>query len=138
MRSLDLALGISAVVAIRVAIVVAALLLRRRRDWVRRVAFGGAAVASAVAGFTAAAVFGSGKTAHGVLFVHHASGFSLDYSLDPLAAWFLIVLSMLAIPIAIFSVGYTRHPPLEGRSVFLGIAFNVLLLAVEFVLSRPM
>ena len=69
----------------------------------------------------------------GVLFVHHASGFSLDYSIDPLSAWFLIVLSTLAVPIAIFSIGYARHPPLDGRSVFLGIAFNVLLLSVELV-----
>ena len=68
-----------------------------------------------------------------MLFVHHASGFSLDYSIDPLAAWFLIVLSTLALPIAIFSIGYARHAPLEGRSVFLGIAFNVLLLSVELV-----
>jgi hydrogenase-4 component B len=133
MLSLDLALGISVVVAIRVAIVVAALLLRRRREWVRRVAFGGAAVASAVAGVTAAAVFASGSTARGMLFVHHASGFSFDYSIDPLAAWFVIVLSTAAIPIAIFSIGYTSHPPLEGRSVFLGIAFNILLLSVELV-----
>jgi hydrogenase-4 component B len=133
MLSLDLALGISAVVAIRAAIVAAALLLRRRREWVRRVAFGGAAVASAVAGLTAAAVFASGRTAHGLLFVHHASGVSFAYAIDPLAAWFLLVLSMAAMPIAIFSIGYTRHPPLDERSLFLGIAFNILLLSVELV-----
>ena len=130
---LDPALGIDAVVAIRVAIVVAALLLRRRREWVRRLAFGGAALASAIAGLTAATALGSGAAVSGVLFVHHASGFSLDYSIDPLAAWFLIVLSTLSLPIAIFSIGYARHAPLEGRSVFLGIAFNVLLLSVELV-----
>ena len=130
---LDPALGIDAVVAIRVAIVVAALLLRRRREWVRRLAFGGSALASAIAGLTAATALGAGVAVSGVLFVHHASGFSLDYSIDPLAAWFLIVLSTLSLPIAIFSIGYARHAPLEGRSVFLGIAFNVLLLSVELV-----
>jgi hydrogenase-4 component B len=133
MRSLDLAWEIDTVVAIRVAIVVAVLLLRRRREWVRWVAFGGATVASAIVGLTAAATCGAGRAARGVLLVHHASGFSLEYAIDPLAAWFLMVLSLLAIPIAIFSIGYTRHPPLEGRSVFLGIAFNILLLSVELV-----
>jgi hydrogenase-4 component B len=133
MLRLDPALGIDAVVAIRVATVVAALLLRRRREWVRRLAFGGAAVASAIAGLAAAAALGSGGAVRGVLFVHHASGFSLGYAIDPLAAWFLIVLSALALPIAVFSIGYARHPPLDRRSVFLGIAFNVLLLSVELV-----
>src|SRR5688572_32496048 len=113
---LDPALSVDAVVVIRVAIVVAVLILRRRREWVRRLAFGGAALASTIGGLTAAAALDSGG-ARGVLFVHHASGFSLDYSIDPLAAWFLIVLSTLAVPIAIFSIGYARHPPLDGRSV---------------------
>jgi hydrogenase-4 component B len=133
MTWLDPALGVDAVVAVRAAVVVAALLMRRRREWVRRLAFGGAALASALAGLTAATALRAGGAARGVLFVHHASGFSLDYSIDPLAAWFLIVLSALSLPIAIFSIGYTRHPPLDGRSVFLGIAFNVLLLSVELV-----
>jgi len=133
MISLNPALGAGAVVAIRVAVVVAALLLRRRRERVRRVAFGGAALASASAGLIAATALRAGGASRGVFFVHHASGFSLDYAIDPLSAWFLIVLSVLAVPIAIFSIGYTRHPPLDGRSVFLGIAFNVLLFAVELV-----
>ena len=133
MISLDPALGVDSVVAIRALLVAAALLLRRRREWVRLLAFGGAALASAITGLTAAAALGSGRAVRGVLFVHHASGFSLEYSIDPLAAWFLIVLSALALPIAIFSIGYARHPPLDGRSVFLGIAFNVLLLSVELV-----
>src|SRR5512138_2246144 len=133
MTWLNPALGVDAVVAIRAAIVVAALLLRQRREWVRRLAFGGAALGSTISGLTAAAALASGRAARGVLFVHHASGFSLDYSIDPLAAWFLIVLAALSLPIAIFSIGYTRHPPLDGQSVFLGIAFNVLLLSVELV-----
>ncbi len=133
MISLNPALGAGAVVAIRVAVVVAALLLRRRRELVRRVAFGGAALASAIAGLSAATALRGGGASRDVFFVHHASGFSLDYAIDPLSAWFLIVLSVLAVPIAIFSIGYARHPPLDGRSVFLGIAFNVLLFSVELV-----
>ena len=98
MISLNPALGAGAVVAIRVAVVVAALLLRRRRELVRRVAFGGAALASAIAGLTAATALRGGGASRDVFFVHHASGFSLDYAIDPLSAWFLIVLSVLAVP----------------------------------------
>ena len=133
MVSLNPALGVGAVVAVRVAVVVVALLLRRRREVVRWVTFGGAALASAIAGLTAAAALRAGGASRGVFFAHHASGFSLEYAIDPLAAWFLVVLSALAVPIAIFSIGYARHPPLDGRSVFLGIAFNVLLFSVELV-----
>ena len=130
---LDPALGVGVVATVRFAIVVAVLLLRRRREAVRRVAFGGAALASVIMGLTAAGALFADAALRGVLFVHHASGFSLDYSIDPLSAWFLVVLSTLAVPIAIFSIGYTRHHPLDGRSAFLGIAFNVLLLSVECV-----
>src|SRR5512134_3007934 len=101
MIPLDPALGVGAVAAVRVAVVVAALLLRRRREWVRRVAFGGAALASALTGLTAAAGLAGDAALRGTLFVHHASGFSLDYAIDPLSAWFLLVLSTLAVPIAI-------------------------------------
>jgi hydrogenase-4 component B len=130
---IDPALGVGAVVVVRVAVVVVALLVRRRRELVRRIVFGGAALASAISGLTAAVALRSGEIWRGAVFVHHASGFSLDYAIDPLSAWFLIVLSVLAVPIGIFSIGYTRHRPLDGRSVFLGVAFNVLLFSVELV-----
>src|SRR6266545_539687 len=49
------------------------------------------------------------------------------------AAWFLLVLSVVATPIAIYSLGYVarRHEP--RRTAFIGAAFNVLLGAVELV-----
>jgi hydrogenase-4 component B len=68
-----------------------------------------------------------------VLFVHHASGFSLGYSIDGLSAWFLLVLSVVAIPIAIFSLGYLGGPHWSRRSAFLGATFNLLMGAVELV-----
>jgi hydrogenase-4 component B len=118
---------------IRLGVIAAILVLRRRRELVRRVAFGGAAVASAITGLTAAAVLRTGVPVRGLLIVHDASGLSLSYAVDPLSAWFLVVLSVIAVPIALFSVGYARHAPLDQRSVFLGIAFNVLLATVEAV-----
>ena len=133
MFSLNPALGLAAAAAIHGVVSVAALLMRRRTESVRRIGFGGAALASAIASLASVAALRSGGVSRGVLFVHHASGFSLDYAIDPLAAWFLLVLSALALPIAIFSIGYGRQAPLDGRSVFLAVAFNVLLLSVELV-----
>jgi hypothetical protein len=65
---------------------VAVVLVRRRRDWVRAVAFGGSAAASLIVGVTAAAVLETGTTITGTLFVHGASGFAVTYSVDALSA----------------------------------------------------
>ncbi|MGH8637481.1 MAG: proton-conducting transporter membrane subunit, partial [Burkholderiales bacterium] len=130
---MDPRLGIAAAVSIRLGIIAIILTLRNRHDLVRLVAFGGSATASAMTGLAASLVLQSGVPTHGVLFVHGASGFSLGYSVDALSAWFLVVLSSLAAPIAVFSIGYGRHGSLNQRSAFLGVAFNVLLCAVEFV-----
>ena len=75
----------------------------------------------------------AGASRHGELFLHRASQFSLTYTIDGLSAWFLIVLSTLAIPIAIFSIGYFAHGHFARRSAFIAAAFNVLIGAVELV-----
>ena len=128
------ALGVPAVAALRLGIVAAVLLVRRRPEWVRRLAFGGSAAASAIGLVTAIAVLRAGAGIRGVWVAHAASGLSLSYSVDALSAWFLVVLAAVAIPIAIYSIGYLRHPPISERSLFVGLAFNVLMAAVELVL----
>jgi hydrogenase-4 component B len=134
MIGFDPALGLPAVAVLRLGIVAAVLLARRRPELVRRLAFGGSAVASAIGLMTAVAVLRAGVATEGVWISHVASGFSLSYSIDALSAWFLVVLAAVAIPIAIYSIGYVRHPPVSARSLFVGLAFNVLLAAVELVL----
>jgi hydrogenase-4 component B len=121
--------------ALRIGIVALTLLMSRRRRVARLVAFLGSAMASVATGLMAANVLRTGTPAHGVLLVHHASGFSLSYAVDGLSAWFLVVLSILAVPIAFFSIGYVGHPHFSRRSVFLGVAFNVLLGALEAVFA---
>jgi hydrogenase-4 component B len=133
MVPLDPALGLVVAPLLRLAIVPVALAVRKRSTLVRRMAFGGSALASAVIGLVGLGVLARGDPADGILFIHGASGLSLTYSIDPLSAWFLVVLSTLAIPIAAFSIAYTSHGRLASRAPFLGIAFNVLLLAVELV-----
>jgi hydrogenase-4 component B len=130
---IDPVIGIPAAAFLRLGIIAVILVVRRQHELVRRVAFSGSAIASAITGLTAATVLRTGTPVHGLLFVHGGSGFSLSYSVDLLSAWFLGVLAVLAVPIALFSIGYARHAPLHHRSVFLGIAFNVLLYAVEVV-----
>jgi hydrogenase-4 component B len=120
-------------VALRLAVMALALLTARRTPISRLVGFVGSAVASLVTLTTAVAVLRSGAVSHGELFVHRASRITLTYSIDGLSAWFLVVLATLAIPIAIFSIGYFAHGHVQRRSPLVGIVFNVLIGALELV-----
>ncbi len=88
---------------------VATLALARRARWCRWIAFGGSALASALTVVVAASVLASGQPISGVLFAHAASGLVVDYAVTPLSAWFLLVLGLVSVPIAIYSVGYLAH-----------------------------
>lgn len=121
--------------AIRAAVVLVTILVARRTGLARRVSFLGSAAASTLTGLGAAQVLRTGAAAHGTLFVHRASGWSLGFTIDALSAWFLLVLSCLAIPIALYSLGYVRHGRLGSRSPFMGAAFTVLIGALELVFA---
>ncbi len=131
----DSELSLPAALALRLGIAALTLALSRRTAWARRVAFLGSAIASLAIGALAAGVLFAGSPAAGTVFFHQASGLSLTYAVDGLSAWFLLVLSILAISIAIFSIGYLSHPHLSRRSVFVGVAFNLLLGAMELVFA---
>jgi hydrogenase-4 component B len=124
---------LSAALALRIGIIAVTLLASGRSRMARAVAFQGSAMASVVTGLVAAYVLTAGSSVRGVLLVHGASGFSLGFTVDGLSAWFLLVLSVVAVPIALFSIGYVGRAHFSRRSVFLGVAFNVLLAAVEVV-----
>src|SRR5215831_17937436 len=110
MMPFGLATGLPLALAIRIGCLALTLALFRHLNVARRIAFIGSAIASAVTGVTAAAVLYSGAPVHGVLLVQRASTFTFAYSIDGLAAWFLLVLSVVAGPIAVFSLGYVAHP----------------------------
>jgi hydrogenase-4 component B len=135
MRPLGLTSALSIALTIRIVVVGATLLAARRPRTACRVAFLGSAFASVITGLTAADVLLTGSTAGGVLLVHRASGFALTYAIDGLSAWFLAVVSILAVPIAFFSIGYVAQPHFLRRSAFIGAMFNVLLGAVELVFA---
>jgi hydrogenase-4 component B len=127
------AIGVPLALALRIGIVGITLLATRRTVVARYVAFLGAAIASVVTGMTAVSQLETGTPLHGVLLVHRASQFFFTYSVDGLAAWFLLVLTVLTVPVAIFSIAYLAHDPYRERSAFIGAAFNVLVGAVELV-----
>jgi hydrogenase-4 component B len=133
MISFGLAAGLPVALAIRIASIALTVVLCRHRHVARRIAFLGSAMASVVTGVTAALVMQAGAPLHGVLLIHRASQFSFTYAVDGLAAWFLLVLSVVGAPIAVYSLGYIAHPPYHQRSTFIGAAFNVLLGSVELV-----
>ncbi len=90
-------------------------------------------MASGLTGALAWMVLTTGRPARGGLLWHAASGFHLGFAVDRLSAWFLLVLALLAIPIALYSLGYVAHGALSRRSAFVGACFSVLVGTVETV-----
>ncbi len=135
MNPFNPAIGVPLAVALRIAIIAVTLLATRRVVVARSVAFVGSAIASIVTGMMAASQLQTGTPLHGVLVVHRASQLFLTYSVDGLAAWFLLVLAVLAVPIAIYNLGYLALQPYRRHSVFIGVAFNILVGAVELVFT---
>jgi len=131
----DPAFGLPIGLAIRIGIILATLLVSRRAHVARQVAFLGSIVASIVTGLTAAFVLYTGDSLQGTLVAHQASGFVLTYAIDGLSAWFLAVLSILAVPIALFSLGYVGHSHFRQRSVSIGVGFHIVLGALEVVFA---
>ncbi len=131
LRLVDVA--VPAAVVIRVATVAATLLLTRRASACRVIALSGSILASAVTVNAAIHVLIAGRALEGVLLRQAASGIALSYSMTPLSAWFLMVFGLIAIPVAVYSVGYFAHSIRPSRMAAVGTGFNVMLGAVELV-----
>ena len=128
-----LAVGIPVALVIRLITVAATLAVAGWERRCRLVALAGSIAASVITLAVAAHVIGSGVAHAGVLARHTASGIVLGYTVTPLAAWFLLVLGLVAIPVAVYSVGYFRHAIPPARTALVGAGFNVLLGALEAV-----
>jgi len=113
--------------------IAATLATARRSRWCLWTTFVGASVAVALSATAAWLVLAAGQRIGGVLFVHAASGLVVDYAVIPLSAWFLAVLGAVSIPVALYSVGYLPHAVPRTRFAAVGIAFNVVLAALEVV-----
>ena len=112
-----------------------ALVLRRHPAACRSAAFLASLGGSTASFALAVSVLASGRSIRGVLFANAAAGSSVGYTVDPLSAWFLMTLAVLAAPLALYSVGYLAHAIPPGRTAFVGAAFNVLLLSLETVFA---
>jgi hydrogenase-4 component B len=118
--------------ATRLAAVAVTQVARGRSGLSRWAAFGGSTVASLLTGAAGLSALGSGTTLRGPLIRHEASGLTLGYSVDALSGYFLLVLAILGIAVAVYSVGYFARSG-TGLTSFVGTAFNVLLGSVEMV-----
>ena len=133
--ALDPATWLPAALAVRLGSVGLALALARRPGASRWAALGGSCLASLLTGALAWSVLETGRSASGRLLSHTASGFVLGYSIDGLSAWFLLVLALLGVPIAVYGLGYRGHGVLARRSLFVAVGFSVLLGTVEMVFA---
>ncbi len=134
MDTLDPASWLPIALLLRLGSIALALALAGRHlNASRLTALTGSCLASVVTGTLAVHALATGRSAHGELLYHAASGSSLGFVVDPLAAWFLLVLAALAVPVAAYSVAYLGHGALGWRSALVAVGFNVLVGAVELV-----
>jgi hydrogenase-4 component B len=129
------AAALPAALVLRVVSGVAAFALARRTRSCRRVALSASVAASMITTAVAIYVIASGRLVDGVLARHAASGIVLSYSITPLSGWFLLVLGIVAIPVAFYSAAYFAHAVAPPRTAFVCTAFNVLLGSVELVFA---
>ena len=118
---------------VRLVTISAALMLTRHARACRWAAMAGSILASAITLAVAITVIVSSRPIDGELLHHTASGIVFGYSVTPLSAWFLMVLGLIAIPVAVYSAGYFDHAVAPSRMAVVGAGFNVLLGAVEMV-----
>ena len=131
----EAAMWLPVALALRLASSAVALAFAGRPALSRRAALAGSCLASVVTGLLALHVLTTGQSIHGEWLQHAASDFSLGFSVDRLSAWFLLVLALLAIPIAVYSVAYLGHGALDRRSAFVAVGFSVLVGAIELVFA---
>ncbi|RPI49597.1 MAG: hydrogenase 4 subunit B, partial [Acidobacteria bacterium] len=125
----------TAALGIRLATMGLTLALTRRAAMCRGVAVAGSVVASVATLSIALGVLVAGRPVDGVLFRHAVSGMVFGYAVTPLSAWFLMVLGIIAIPVAIYSAGYFAHAVPPSRTAAVGLGFNALLGSVELVFA---
>jgi hydrogenase-4 component B len=132
---LEAAAWLPAALGVRLGGIALALAFAGRPALSRWAALGGSCIASLVTGMLGVHVLTTGQSVQSDLLQHAASGFSLGFSVDRLSGWFLLVLALLAIPIAVYSVAYLGHGRLERRSAFVGVGFSLLVGTVELVFT---
>ena len=127
--------GLPAAMMIRLASTAASFACARQPRLARSAALGGSILASAITTVVAWQVLASGTAIDGMLVRHAPSGMVLGYAVTPLSAWFLMVLGIIAVPIAVYSTAYFAHAVNPARMATAGAMLNVLLGSLETVFA---
>ena len=128
-----IAIGLPLSLLVRVAGVTASLILVRRPGACRALVLGSSILASLITLVAAFQVIATGQSISGVLFEHSASGIVLGYTVTHLSAWFLMVLGLVAAPVAFYSVSYFAHSVSAPRTAVACAAFTIMVGAMETV-----
>jgi hydrogenase-4 component B len=124
-----------AMFALYVLGIVLALAFRRPRATIMAAAF--CASGGGLAAFVAGLGVLLGAPAPGALLDTHLPFGGLSVQLDPLSAFFLVVIGLLSVPVAVYSVGYLTHTKGVGprRLRAFGALLNLLLLSLVLLVS---
>jgi hydrogenase-4 component B len=98
-----------------------------------RVVAGGTALLAGVSGIVLALPVLLGGPAPGLMAAAPAPGLTLGLSMDPLSAWFVLVLSVVALPVVLAGLAYTRPYDRHGGPR-LAAATNLFLASMLLVL----
>jgi hydrogenase-4 component B len=112
------------------------LLACRQEKWANAIGFGGATLGGLCGLATALLFLFSGQVSQTVSFELWPSlipYLRLTVKLDALAAFFLLILSLLAVALSIYSLGYVRSFYGRKNVGVLGVFYNALLLATTLV-----
>ena len=132
----DASAWLPAALAVRLGSVALALALAKHPAASRWAAFGGSLIASLLTGALACAVLASGQSRRRETCCGMRPRASVSASRwigsppGSSSSW-----RLLAVPIAIYSLGYVAHGALGRRSAFVGVGFSVLVGAVEMVFA---
>ena len=110
----------------------------RRERWANGIAFGTAALAS-LSGVLAAVQFLASQAVSEPMrlggFSSSIPGLVISARLDPLGAFFLLILSLLGLALSIYSLGYVRGFYGRKKVGIMGMFYNVLMLATSLVFT---
>ena len=106
------------------------LLFQSREKLANGLSFGAGTLAALTGGWAACTALTTGAASPGVVLFQHAIPFiRLSVRLDPLSAFFLLIISLVGFAISIYSLGYAKGFYGRKNVGVLGAFFNALLLA---------
>jgi len=108
---------------------------RKNAEWAARLNYGGAALAGLAGMLSSGSVLLSGR-AFSLSFPGGIPFFGpMVFRTDSLSAFFVFLISFLAVPVSIFAIGYTREYRARKNTAVLGCLYNLFLLSMVLVVT---